>query len=125
MDRSALYRAGAARKAKPIRCEGKVGYGRLFMATPAGFIPFAATPFAVPFYVNIECDYRGGMGGGEGGGGRPESVVLREESAVDSRAGQYGPPSSCRNMQTRPAFPAEYRTGIMSRRVSPSVHLRG
>lgn len=27
------------RKAKPIRREGKVGYGRLFMATAAGFIP--------------------------------------------------------------------------------------
>lgn len=27
------------RKAEPIRREGKVGYGRLFMATAAGFIP--------------------------------------------------------------------------------------
>jgi len=51
------------------------------MATPAGFIPFATTTaFAAPFYVNIECDYRGGL--------VPGSVVPREEAAVDSRAGQ-------------------------------------
>lgn len=53
--------------------------------------------------------------------------MLREESAVDSRAGQYGTPLdhllAAGNMQMRPAFPAEYRTGIISREPSPVHHI--